>query len=71
MISLPKLLQRKSAKPNDVPQIEGPVEGNGLHGTLIEHLVELRTRIIRASLAVLELFVVLFPWARVWYALLA
>lgn len=71
MISLPKLLQRKSAKPNDVPQIEGPVEGNGLHGTLIEHLVELRTRIIRASLAVLVVFVVLFPWARDWYALLA
>lgn len=71
MISLPKLLQRKSAKPNDVPQIEGPVEGDGLHGTLIEHLVELRTRIIRASLAVLVVFVVLFPWARDWYALLA
>ena len=71
MISLPKLLQRKLAKPNDVPQIEGPVEGDGLHGTLIEHLVELRTRIIRASLAVLVVFVVLFPWARDWYALLA
>ena len=71
MITLPKLLQRKSAKPEAVPQIEGPVEGEGLHGTLIEHLVELRTRIIRASLAVLVVFVVLFPWARDWYALLA
>lgn len=43
----------------------------GLHGTLIEHLFELRTRLIRAALAVTIVFVVLFPWARDWYALLA
>ena len=73
MIRLPKRLQRKpaeSAQPAP-PQIEGPVEGDGLHGTLIEHLVELRTRIIRAALAVLVVFLVLFPWSRDWYALLA
>ena len=70
MIRLPKLLQRKAAEP-DRPQMEGPVEGEGLHGTLIEHLVELRTRIIRAALAVLIVFLVLFPWSRDWYALLA
>lgn len=71
MRPLSKLLQRKPAKPVEVPPIEGPVEGEGLHGTLIDHLVELRTRIIRAALAVLVAFLVLFPWARDWYALLA
>lgn len=73
MTRLPKLFQRKSVEPKDTaaPELEGPVEGDGLHGTLIEHLVELRTRIIRAALAVLVVFLVLFPWSRDWYALLA
>lgn len=72
MLRLPKILQRKPAAPAEPPPaIEGPVEGEGLHGTLIEHLVELRTRLIRASLAVLVVFLILFPWARDWYALLA
>lgn len=70
MIRLPKLLQRKPAEPEQ-PQLEGPVEGDGLHGTLIEHLVELRMRLIRATLAVLIVFLVLVPWSRDWYALLA
>jgi len=70
MMRLLKLLQRKPAEA-EAPQIEGPVEGDGLHGTLIEHLVELRSRLIRAALAVLIVFIVLFPWAREWYALLA
>ena len=71
MIRLPKFIQRTKAAPEQPPLLEGPVEGEGLHGTLIEHLVELRTRIIRAALAVLIVFLVLFPWARDWYALLA
>lgn len=75
MIRLPKLLKRTKVATEQPPLLEGPavgpVEGEGLHGTLIEHLVELRTRIIRAALAVLVVFLVLFPWARDWYALLA
>lgn len=71
MMRLPKFLQRSNAQPEPPPVLEGPVEGAGVHGTLIEHLVELRTRIIRAALAVLIVFLVLFPWSRDWYALLA
>ncbi len=71
MMRLPKFLQRSNAQPETPPVLEGPVEGAGVHGTLIEHLVELRTRIIRAALAVLIVFLVLFPWSRDWYALLA
>jgi sec-independent protein translocase protein TatC len=75
MLRLPKFLQRGNAVTKPTPQLEGPevgpTQGDGLHGTLIEHLVELRTRIIRAALAVLIVFLVLFPWARDWYALLA
>lgn len=71
MMRLPKFLKRSKAEQAPTPALEGPVEGEGLHGTLIEHMVELRTRIIRASLAVLIVFLVLFPWARDWYALLA
>ena len=75
MIRLPKFLQSSNAASKPAPQLDGPEVGptqsEGLHGTLIEHLVELRTRIIRATLAVLIVFLVLFPWARDWYALLA
>ena len=75
MIRLPEFLKRHNAATKPAPQLEGPevgpTQGDGLHGTLIEHLVELRTRIIRAALAVLVVFLVLFPWARDWYALLA
>ncbi|MGV0998397.1 MAG: twin-arginine translocase subunit TatC [Fluviibacter sp.] len=71
MIRLPKFLQRIKPAAQAVPELEGPSEGDGLHGTLIEHLVELRTRLIRAALAILIVFLVLFPWSRDWYALLA
>lgn len=71
MIRLPKFFKTKPAEPDGLHQIEGPAEGEGLHGTLIEHLVELRTRLIRAALAILVVFIVLFPWSREWYALLA
>jgi sec-independent protein translocase protein TatC len=39
--------------------------------TFISHLVELRMRLIRACLAVLLVFVCLFPWARQLYAIVA
>ncbi|MEN9880620.1 MAG: Sec-independent protein translocase protein TatC [Pseudomonadota bacterium] len=72
MIRLPKFLQRSNAPVEEAPPVlEGPVQDEGIHGTLIEHLVELRTRIIRAALAVLMVFLVMFPWSRDWYALLA
>lgn len=39
--------------------------------TFISHLVELRDRLLRAVLAVLLVFLCLFPWAKDLYALLA
>ncbi|PWB44033.1 MAG: twin-arginine translocase subunit TatC [Rhodocyclales bacterium] len=39
--------------------------------TFISHLVELRTRLIRAFLAVLVIFLCLFPWAKELYAIVA
>ena len=39
--------------------------------TFISHLVELRTRLMRALLAVVVIFVCLFPWAKDLYSLLA
>lgn len=60
------------------PELAGPPEesdapsaSDTLQGTIIEHLMELRTRLVRAGLAVLIVFVLLFPWARDWYAMLA
>lgn len=39
--------------------------------TFISHLIELRTRLIRALLAVVIIFVCLFPWAKDLYSALA
>ena len=39
--------------------------------TFITHLIELRTRLIRAFAAILIVFVCLFPWAKDLYALMA
>ncbi len=39
--------------------------------TFISHLIEMRTRLIRALLAVVIIFLCLFPWAKELYALLA
>jgi sec-independent protein translocase protein TatC len=39
--------------------------------TFISHLVELRDRLLRAILAVIVVFLCLFPWARDLYAMLA
>jgi len=39
--------------------------------TFISHLVELRTRLIRAFVAILIVFLCLFPWAKELYAIVA
>jgi len=39
--------------------------------TFISHLIEMRDRLLRAVIAVVVLFVCLFPWAQDLYALLA
>lgn len=39
--------------------------------SFISHLIELRTRLVRAMLAVLVVFLCLFPWAKELYAFLA
>ena len=39
--------------------------------SFLSHLVELRDRLIRALLAILIVFLCLFPWAKDLYALLA
>lgn len=39
--------------------------------TFISHLIEMRDRLLRAVLGVVILFVILFPWAKDLYALLA
>jgi sec-independent protein translocase protein TatC len=39
--------------------------------TFISHLIEMRNRLLRAVLAVVVIFVLLFPWAQDLYALLA
>lgn len=39
--------------------------------TFISHLIEMRDRLLRAVIAVVVLFVLLFPWAQELYALLA
>ena len=53
------------------PAGDAPPVEDGLQGSIIEHLMELRTRLVRAGLAVFVVFLVLFPWARDWYAMLA
>jgi sec-independent protein translocase protein TatC len=68
---LPNFLSKRSPELTGPPPEADAQAAEGLHGTLIEHLFELRTRLIRAALAVTIVFVVLFPWAREWYALLA
>lgn len=47
-----------------------PAEG-GAQETFISHLVELRDRLLRAIIAIVVVMVVLFPWAKEIYAVLA
>jgi sec-independent protein translocase protein TatC len=44
---------------------------SGGEETFISHLIEMRDRLLRAVLAVVVLFIALFPWAQDLYALLA
>ena len=48
-----------------------PAAETGAQDTFLSHLVELRSRLMHAIIAVLVVFVVLFPWAKEIYALLA
>jgi sec-independent protein translocase protein TatC len=70
-IPLPKFLKKRPPELAGPPSEDEAPAAEGLQGTLIEHLIELRTRLIRAALAVLVVFVALFPWSREWYAMLA
>ena len=49
--------------PNEAP--------GGQEDTFMSHLVELRDRLVRALLAILIVFLCLFPWAKELYSLLA
>jgi sec-independent protein translocase protein TatC len=44
---------------------------SGAQDTFLSHLVELRSRLLHSIIAVLVVFVVLFPWSKEIYALLA
>lgn len=69
---LPKFNSKRSPELAGPPEeSDAPSASDTLQGTIIEHLMELRTRLVRAGLAVLIVFVLLFPWARDWYAMLA
>ena len=53
---------------------DSPSDANveaSVQDTFLSHLVELRSRLMRAIIAVLVVFVLLFPWAKEIYALLA
>jgi sec-independent protein translocase protein TatC len=69
---LPKIFSKRSPElAGPPPAGDAPPVEDGLQGSIIEHLMELRTRLVRAGLAVFVVFLVLFPWARDWYAMLA
>jgi sec-independent protein translocase protein TatC len=44
-------------------ETETPTEEELAEGTLLSHLVELRTRLLRIALSVLVVFIALLPWA--------
>jgi sec-independent protein translocase protein TatC len=48
-----------------------PTPEAGVQDTFLSHLVELRSRLMHSIIAVLVVFVALFPWAKEIYALLA
>ncbi len=48
-----------------------PAAETGAQDTFLSHLVELRSRLMHAIIAVLVVFVALFPWSKEIYALLA
>lgn len=56
---------------SDTPQAEVREEGEDRELTFMEHLIELRSRLLKASLAVLAVMVVLLPFARKLYSLIS
>src|SRR5256886_17409285 len=62
---------RKAARPRHRKKPPSDRPRMSTQDTFISHLVELRDRLLRAILAVIIVFVCLFPWARELYALLA
>ena len=69
---LPKIFSKRSPElAGPPPAGDAPPVEDGLQGSIIEHLMELRTRLVRAGLAIFVVFLLLFPWARDWYAMLA
>ena len=61
-------MSKQADKPEDAAEEEAPVQGEM---TFVEHLVELRDRLLRVVFAVLGCLLVLFPFANDLYALLA
>jgi sec-independent protein translocase protein TatC len=62
---------RRANKPDARAAREHAAHPMSTQDTFISHLVELRDRLLRAILAVLLVFLCLFPWAKDLYALLA
>ena len=50
---------------------DGQPPADGLQETFISHLIELRSRLLRSIVAVIVVLLVLFPWAKDIYAVLA
>ena len=50
---------------------DGQPPADGLQETFISHLIELRSRLLRSIVAVVVVLLVLFPWAKDIYAVLA
>jgi sec-independent protein translocase protein TatC len=63
--------RRRANKPDACAASECAAYPMSTQDTFISHLVELRDRLLRAILAVLIVFLCLFPWAKDLYTLLA
>jgi sec-independent protein translocase protein TatC len=63
--------KRRANQPDPRRARNGAAHPMSTQDTFISHLVELRDRLLRAILAVLIVFLCLFPWAKDLYALLA
>src|SRR5678816_4741828 len=63
--------RRRASKPDADVARAGVVAPMTTQDTFISHLVELRDRLLRAILAVLIVFLCLFPWAKDLYTLMA
>src|SRR3954471_2204796 len=66
-----RALRRRASRPDANAALFGAAATMTTQDTFISHLVELRDRLLRAILAVLIVFLCLFPWAKDLYSLLA